>query len=289
MSFKFAVLDPRPIPAATEANDKVFVGPVFGIEVTVKALAERCIANLDHHGTGSTAETPSACEQAMAAELPPDGATLATVRADGDSVTTMAIFASRLAGRMVDAEFVSAVGHADRLGPKAGARDHRVVATMRKAADFKSPLEARVAWVQSILDGTNDPNEVAGLVRQRDAEFEVAKAASEVRLAADGRIAVVVSTHRFATNLGYEMAAVVVACNPEMAMDFKDPSKGTYKKFTVCRFDDHVSADFDDALRELQAVESGWGGRGDIFGSPQGVSSRFTIDEVVAVVEKYLK
>lgn len=287
MAYKFGIFDPR--PQGGEANEALLAqGPVFGIEVTIPALARRCVVNYDHHGVGSTAQTPSACEQVLAVALSPDGVALATVRADGDSVTAMAIFASRLAGRPVDAELVSAIGRADRLGPKAGERDPRVVAIMRKSADFKSPLEARVAWVQAVLAGTHDPAEVAELVRQRDAELHAARMASEVKLAADGRIAVIVSTHRFATNLGYEAAVVVVACNPEMEVDFKDPSKGTYQKFTVCRFDDHVPVDLEAALRDLQAMEPGWGGRGDIFGSPQGVSSRLTTDEVVAVVESHL-
>lgn len=43
--------------------------------------------------------------------------------------------------------------------------------------------------------------------------------------------------------------------------------------------------------KELQnlGLLAGWGGSPTIGGSPQGVSSRLTIDEVVAVVEKYLR
>lgn len=48
----FALLDPRPIPAAAEANDRVFnAGPVLGIEVTVPALAARCIGNIETPST----------------------------------------------------------------------------------------------------------------------------------------------------------------------------------------------------------------------------------------------
>jgi len=56
MAYKFAILDPRPIPAAIEANDKVFAsGPVYGVEVTVPALAKRCTFNLDPQHTGGDA------------------------------------------------------------------------------------------------------------------------------------------------------------------------------------------------------------------------------------------
>ena len=77
--------------------------------------------------------------------------------------------------------------------------------------------------------------------------------------------------------------------NPAMAVDFKDPSKGTHKKFTVCRYDSHVPCDLPAALAELQSLEEGWGGRGDIFGSPQGVSSKLSLEQVLEVVKKHLK
>lgn len=291
--FKFAQFDPR--PQGADVNNGIIATAadgrnLLGIEVTIPALAAKCIlGNLDHHGRGDTADTPSAVEQAMTAQLPSDGATLATVRADADSVSAMAVLASRFDGKEIDANLVSMLGEMDRLGPKVGRRDDRVLAIARKACDFKSTLEARVAWVQAVLARTYDKGEVATLVAARDIEFAQAKAASEVSLHADGRIAVVVSKHRFATNLGYEEASVVVAFNPEMEVDFKDVSKGTYRKFTVCRFDDHVACDLPSALAELQVLESGWGGRGDIFGSPQGVSSQLTIDQVVEVVAKHLK
>ena len=114
-------------------------------------------------------------------------------------------------------------------------------------------------------------------------------AASKISLVANNRIATVISSHRFATKLGYEHATVVVAQNPEMPVDFRDPSQGKYNKFTVCRYNAHTPCNLPAALIELQALENGWGGRGDIFGSPQGVSSTLTLDQVVKVVSKHLK
>jgi hypothetical protein len=96
--YKFALLDPRPIPAAVEANEKVFVtGPVYGIEVTVPALAALCIYNLDPQHSGGDAST-AAIEAALTEELPLAGTTLATVRADLDAVGAMAVFALRAEG-----------------------------------------------------------------------------------------------------------------------------------------------------------------------------------------------
>lgn len=287
---RFAQFDQR--PQGADANETIFAeapAGVFGIEVTIPALAARCIVNLDHHGVGDTAETRSACEQAMTCELPPEGVVLVTVRPDADSVTAMAIILNRSEGKAIDADLVSAIGRFDRLGPSAGRPSAVVSAIARKACDFKISLEARVQWVSDILAGDSKETEVAELVSAHDAELEAARAASHVTLCAEGRIATVVSTHRFATNLGYAEAQVVVAMNPEFPVDPKDSSKGTYRKFTVCRYDSHVKCDLPVALLELQQLEPGWGGRGDIFGSPQGVSSKLTLDQVVGVVAHHLK
>lgn len=287
--YQYQQIDPR--PAGKDVNEEIFSSssPILGLEVTLPQYAARCdLGNLDHHGPEDTELSPSACEQAIDFPLPPEGAKLITVRCDADSVTAMAVFAARFDGLSIDLDLVRKVGEMDRLGPRSGKRDDRVVAIARKAADFKVSLADRVAWVVSVLEGTHDPDEVRDLVAAREKEFDAARAASQVRLEADGRIAVVVSSHRFATPLGYELAPVVVAQNPVMPVDFRDPSKGTHVKYTVCRYDSHVKCDVAGALAELGKLEPGWGGRGDIGGSPQGISSRLSLDEVVEVIKKHL-
>jgi hypothetical protein len=319
MSYTFFVLDPRNLPVAVEANEKVFktpcgvcdhssgqidgltctycegtgLAPVFGIEVTVPALASRCRFNVDHHDTIDTAETPSACEQVLARRgrywLCEGEGVIVTVRPDADSVTAMAVMLNRSNDRPVDEKLIHAVGRFDRFGPSGGKPDIRVSATARKACDFKLTLEERVRWVADLLAGVDKTDEVAALVAAHDSELAAARSASELTLHADGRIACVVSTHRFATTLGYESASVVVAMNPVMVVDPKDASKGTYRKFTVCRYDSHVKCDLPAALVEIQKFEAGWGGRGDIFGSPQGVSSVLSLEQVIEVVSRHLK
>lgn len=296
--------DPR--AQGAEQNEKIFaLGRILGIEVTLPALAARCSdGNMDHHGPDSTSETPSACEQALEFGLPYDYVVgqdggprpgewplpvLATVRPDADSITAMAVIENRIGNRSIDRGLVAAVGRFDRLGPSAGKPEVRVSAIARKAMDFKLPLEERVAWVGDLLAGDSKETEVAALIAAHDSELEAARKASELTLHADGRIACVVSTHRFGTTLGYESASVVVAMNPAMPVDPKDPSKGVYRKFTVCRYDSHIKCDLPAALKELQALEAGWGGRGDIFGSPQGVSSSLTVEQVIEVVSRHLK
>lgn len=289
---EFFQFDPRPQGAA--ANDEIFnAGPVLGIEVTVPALAARCTGNLDHHGPGSNSETPSACEQALGMyEIIAAGKCplrLVTVRPDADSITAMAVIHNYYEGWGVDPSIVEDVGRFDRLGPAAGKPSQLITAIARKAMDHKISLEERVVWVGEIMTGADKRQEIAELCSAHDAELTAARKTSELTLHADGRIAVVVSTHRFATTLGYESAPVVVAYNPDMLVDPKEPTKGTYRKFTVCRYDSHVPCDLPKALAELQKIEPGWGGRGDIFGSPQGVSSTLTVDQVVEVVSRHLK
>lgn len=290
--YSYAQFDPRPV--GKEHNEDIFLkGDVYGIEVTVPGLAERCVINIDHHGPEDTADTPSAAEQAMSIEideLPPRGATLATVRPDADSVTAMAVLSLRDNGSTDwSREIVEAVGTFDRYGPSAGRPDDRAIAIARTAFNFSLSLEERVNFTRRILTGSVEEAEISDLVSRRDGELAEAAKASDVQLIADGRIAVVTSKHRYATTLGYELAPVVVASNPEMPVDFRDPEKGTYEKYTVCKYDDHVPADLNGALRELQEMEDGWGGRGTIFGSPQGVSSKLTLEQITEVVERYLK
>lgn len=96
-------------------------------------------------------------------------------------------------------------------------------------------------------------------------------------------LAVVESRHFFATTVGYMVAPVVVALNPE----FKQGSGEPYKKFTVCAYrSEH--ADIKSALAELALLEPGWGGSPTIGGSPQGVSSSLNIEEVIDVVKRHI-
>ncbi len=285
---KCVQLDPRPQGAG--GNEEFFRGNrVLGIEVTIPSLAARCIANLDHHGEHDTAETPSACEQALTKSLGNTGVIMATVRPDADSVTAMAVLARQLEGLSVDEDLIRAVGAFDRLGPAAGRPEDRVIAIARKAMDFKILLCDRVIWVADLIGGEDKSAEVATLVASHDADIAAARQASQIstRSSKGVMIASVTSTHRNATLLGYEAGQVVVAFNPTMAVDPKSPSAGTYEKFTVCRYDSHVRCDLPSALKELQALEVGWGGRGDIFGSPQGVSSTLVTAQVLEVVARH--
>lgn len=305
--FVFATLDPRNGHVAIEANDKVFASPVYGIEVTVPALAKRCIANIDPQHTGGDASR-AAIEDALVAELPPEGTTLATVRADIDAVGAMAIFSIRAKGESLESamERIGLVAAADKFarggysGPKplptrdnlwseesASAESSRSLAAIAAAVmDFKVPLTDRVGTMEKWLLTGEEPKQYRDSVEKERldmiAALETGKIKYETR--SGGKIAVVESTHRAATMVGYSLAPVVVALNPS----FKQGPGDAYKKFTICAFEAR-HADIKSALSELALLEAGWGGSPTIGGSPQGVSSVLTIDQVVEVVTKHLK
>lgn len=286
--FSFVQLDPR-----SGANNPKFH---LGVEVTVPRLLPSGVANLDHHGRGATMTTPTAVEQALTCELPVDGAVIATIRPDADSVGAMAVLANRGANRRCDERLVAAIAAVDKHGPLAvGFEDLRplTVAIARKASTAKIPLSERVAWVADLLagDSASHSEEIAALNREREEEFAKALQCSAVEMVAGGKVAVVESTHRYATEIGYQKAQIVVAYNPHMLVDFRDPSKGVYRKFTVCRYNEFVPVDLSIIRDELNALETArcddgliWGGQMNIIGSPQGRSSALTKEEVVGIV-----
>jgi len=305
--YNFATLDPRNIPAAVEANEKVFAKSVYGVEVTVPALAKRCTFNLDPQHTGGDANR-AAIEDALTTELPTDGSTLATVRADLDAIGTMAIFNLRAKGESLESamERINMVATADKFarggysGPKplptrsnpwdessATAESSRPLAAIASAVmDFKVPMSDRVSTMEQWLLTGDEPAQYRTQVEKERLDMITAMETGQIKSEkrSDGRIAVVESTHRAATSVGYSLAPVVVALNPSFKQGPGDP----YKKFTICAFEAKF-ADIKSALAELATLEAGWGGSPTIGGSPQGVSSTLTIDQVVGVVAKHLR
>jgi hypothetical protein len=360
--YTFAVLDPRNNPVAIEANEKVFAeGSVMGIEVTIPALAEKCLlGNVDpQHGNhretydngSGYMEATSSCfvpgESAiefvfrqielqnesskkgmwMGVMIPPEGSTLATIRPDLDSVGAMALLnilknaeADAISGSYEhllgcnpkgwkpSGEFmkrVQMIATADKFargeyaGPRSlpteenpwcegtsTAESSRPLAAIAAAiADFKVPFTQRVEWMENWLLYGNEPGsyrpqvecERAGMI----AALEMGIIKHEVR--AGGKLAVVVSTHRSITEIGYSLAPVIVALNPEFRFGSGEP----HAKFTICQYSTGY-VDLKSVFAELSALEASWGGSPTIGGSRQGVNSTLTIDQVVEVVSKYL-
>lgn len=298
-TYVFASLDPRPIPAAQESNDKVFsLGPVYGLEVTNPKLAARCVVNIDpQHGPQGTTES-SAIEAAMTVDLPPAGAVLATIRPDRDSVGAMAVLSLRLNGQEadIDHELVTAIGRMDALGPQA--RELEVVEAHRNeivAADYiclgrKHSLEEKVAWMSELLTGHVSDGVVLGFAEDVRTELEKAKATLEVARLTDN-VAFVRGNSPRGFEVGYATGAPIVAC---LAPNFLRPGAAEgeqpCQKWTIARY----SAAAPLAMAELKAAlnaaeeEFGgapeWGGPADLVASPQGRTPSAPPERILAAV-----
>ena len=289
-TYTFATIDPR--PAAREAAlADLAATPSFGLEVTVAELAEACsLGNLDPQHLGGNAEV-AAIEEAVTVTLPPSGSRLVTVRADADSVGSMAVLAMREDGVEITEGVLQRVGviadsdkHHSEWSPVAGVVPATVFDGLKaEVMNFRPTLEERVGLVRAWLetgDFAGSAETVAAVDRERS---ETVGLVGQVAAAAGGRIAVVESTSRFAVSAAYAVADVVVAVNPAFRFGGGDP----HRKVTVCQQRPGL-VDLAGVFKALGAVKEGWGGSPTIGGSPQGVSSQLTLDEVAQIVEEHL-
>lgn len=323
---KFALLDPRPTPEAAETNEKIFAsGRAYGIEVTVPALAARCVSNcvknLDdqHWGTnmGMTVidiiyvsfknmyEDEKEGFQLINNGKDFDDAILVTTHADLDSIGAMALIdigyqqakhmmkqGRDLLDRVIlisEAHKIAYAGWHPKPLPtsdnpwREGEGD--LAAMAAAIADSTVPLDERVATMKHWLLTGED------LMRYR---FQVEKdryglikaletGATKYETRCDGRIAVVESTHRSAITVGYSLAPVVIT----VGLAFELNGGESHQKFTICAFEAGF-VNIKAAIAELTTLEEGWSGSPAIGGSPRGVNSTLTIDQVVEVVERHL-
>lgn len=306
--YEFALLDPRNITVAAEANDKIFSNPkgVYGIEVTIPKLADRCAYNLDPQHTGSNADR-CAIEDAVFIELPEPGMTMVTVRPDMDAFGAMAVINLRknnediglAIDRIIKIAEIDKFSNSGYPGPKPlpdlenmwPEGDSETAAITAAMIDFKASATERVKLMEKWLMTGEEPTKYREQVESERADMVRAIESGEIEYVGisskdDGKIdlAVVRSTHRAATNVGYSIAPVVVAVNPEFKMGGGEP----YLKYTICAYE-QKNADIKAALVELNELEEGWGGSPTIGGSPQGVSSKLDLDKVVNIVSRHIK
>lgn len=286
--FQYFIIDPR--PANREAMVTALTATdVLGIEVTIPGLALLCNqGNIDpqHDGTG---RTTTAIEAALTAELPPEGTTLATIRPDLDSIGAMAVLRMRTVADRIDLRRVQLIADADRFanGPwHRGALDEAAINWELRGlgaivGDFKIPVEYRVHAVITYLQGGDVSTEA---IASAKAEWTKALEASVVSQLYD--LAIVVSPHRFAMEIGYAVAPVVVASNPAMRIAGGEP----HLKHTIAQWPGENKVNMAALLRELQGIEDGWGGNvaGGIIGSPQGIASTITTAELAKIVSRYM-
>lgn len=302
MNYSYVLIDPRPV--GKEANDKLFAeNRVFGIEVTMPQYAEQCYVNLDPQHTGGDSNT-AAIELAVDCSLPEEGSVLATVRADLDSIGSMAVIAMRAEGVALTPEAlerIEKIALSDKFA-KGGWPGKRPLPTINSLfeseldgelavigaaiMDYEVTLEQRVAWMEKWLLSGAEPDYIHKVVLEKVDMIQAIKSGEiDLTTSADGNIAVVISTHRAGTDLGYRLAPVVVATNPSFVFGKGEP----HIKHTICAFEAGKYADIKSALAELNELEPGWGGSPTIGGSPQGVSSILTTEQVVEIVAKHLK
>ena len=277
-----------PFKATAEASN--LSGNVLGVEVTVKALADRCnLGNLDHHGPGDTSATPAACEQAMWVDLPPIGTAIIGVLGDPDTLTAMAVLKCRSEGFMPPMAYIKPIGMIDRLGPHAcpsAMSLTRVQAIRAIAADRSMSTAQAVELIAKILEGSCDWSMINGMIEAHAAELAMIRDRVTYLEVLDG-ICAIESPDMGALSIGYEYADVIIARNPAMLLDRANPAAGTYTKYTICKRNEHVRRVLDyDALNAIEGAEGGrWDGRTTIGGSPQGFSSTLTFEQVAACLK----
>lgn len=292
MKYYHEVLDPRP-QARAEVLKLLASRSVLGIEVTIPELAAACCGNIDPQHTNGNPDR-AAIEEALTLDpLPSPGFTLATVRADLDSIGAMAVLELRANGNDLSDDAIDRIDRIAQLDKFAfgswrprslaeGDIDWELRGLAALISDFRRPLtervELKIDWLVSGL--------CAGLdmaVESARAAWRAARASSQVEVA-DG-IAVVVSTHRFAMDIGYALAPIVVASNPAMRLGGEP-----HLKHTVAVWPGSGALDVAGVLADLLAIEPGWGNvAGGVVGSPQGVASQLSTDEVLAVVRRHLR
>lgn len=296
MHFKHEVLDPRSTEEARTKNASLLGPKTLGVEVTIPELAAQCgLGNVDPQH--SEKKDRAAIEEIPSLPPLPDGCTVVTVRADLDSIGSMALLELIRDGEDISGavqERRTQIALYDRFaqgewpGPKMfpststpwpDGREYELAPIAAAVSDFKVSVGARVEMMREwLLHGT----EPAGYRARVDAErTEMIRSLENGMISAstdDGRLAVVVSKHRAAMTVGYSLAPVVVALNPEMPT-----TNGPIRKFTIAQYKEGY-VDMARVQSELNKLEPGWGGSRTIIGSSQKESSDMSMDDVSAIV-----
>lgn len=288
--YTYATIDPRPAAREAALADLATTSS-FGLEVTVAELDEECVyGNLDPQHLGGNVQL-AAIEEAVNCLLPPEGTRLVTVRADADSVGSMAVLAMRADGVELTEEVLARVGviaesdkHHSEWSPATGFVPATTFdAVKAEVMNFRRDIIERVgltrAWIET-GDFPGSGEAVTAVDRERS---ETVGLIEEVTTSMTGRVAVIESTSRFAVSAAYAKGPVVVAVNEEFSFN----GGPRHRKVTVCQNRQGL-VDLRAVFAALSETEPGWGGSPTIGGSPQGVSSVIPTDEIVRIVEEHL-
>lgn len=294
--YRFGLVWPSRHPKASETMS--LLGPrTMGIEVTDPDLAMQCgLGNLDPQHGGTEGDPLAAIEAALSHPLPPEDATLVTVRPDPDALGAMAVLHLRHLGAPLSGlrlRRIRQVAKWDRfdmgswhdwrkrnppLPERASLSDvggsPRAVAMLAAlASDTSRTIEERVlATARFLADGEQDRAAMASVAWFReDLRTAWNSGAIAVSHSPDPRIVSVRASHPGALRLGYRWAPVVIA----------EGQVGGRRKLTVAQFETGW-ADFTRLSRNLSGLEPGWGGSATILGSPQGASSGLSLEQMIA-------
>ncbi len=290
---------------------------VVGFEVTDEEYAAACVANFDPQHSGRRPDT--SCIDATTAfvcgEITP-----ATSLLDLDSLGAIAVL-----GIAVEAinQFdvfrddvlarIAMIGHADRFehGDWPGVRPLPNRASPWFESGGASETRPLAAMAMVVKDASLTNTEKAEMLKTwlltGQEPFGYRQLAEQERLSMIealergkillneihyGRLVTVVSTYYGALGVGYHLAPIVIANNPEFRFKDSEPhSKFTVAQFRLGYIDLSTALEL---LNELEAWARGiplddlsnrWGGSPTIIGSPMGESSRLSLDQVVQVVE----
>ena len=245
-----------------------------GVEITNPDLQIPGKPNIDHHGLGATANTPSAAEQAIAlkdSQLPERDARVAIQKPDADALTAVAVMANRVDKLPVNQRLVEAVGRHDRgIEVDAEGKPFKDVETLLSAlrSVARNPnvlINQRISAIRSLLAGTIPESSLHSRVASYKANRWMAEVHAEKTSRIDdivpGKLAFVQTPNEnwfTARQLGLERAPVAVIA----------AQNGAKTHFEVVARSGHPAGEhLGKALAELTKLEN-WGGRAEIFVSP---------------------
>lgn len=287
---------------------------LIGLEMTDKELASICERNIDPQHTDGAGDI--CCAKLIAEKAPEllgwfkkrdlDKVIFLTDRFDVDSVAAYVLADRYLKGEKVALnENIEAINTHDTAaglpwdGPKpiekAFNPDNKTGALAASIKIFML-TEKNIADVKGFID-TGEVDEKIMESYQASQQAIIAKVKSgEIKAEVIGGVAYVESSERAATDVGYALAPVVIAFNPEMPR----ADKTTYKKWTVAKklsIDENTAekngaapkyVDLNAVVAELAQIEQGWGGSYSLVASPKEQDSELDIHIVRQVVYSHL-
>lgn len=303
--YAFGLLDPRPIPLAKEANEKVFSqakNGVLGIEMTLPEYLEKCnLGNIDPQHTDGDI-TKAAIDVAVDMPVPEKDVLMVTVRPDLDALGSMALLNLRQKGLSLNDEVLARVKMIsisdtfangeweakplpDHNNIWAGVKNKELSAISAAVMDFKLPVNDRVKLIEEWLETGKEPSSYRDRVNKDRIDLVEMLERGDItyRTEFDGKVSLVTSTNIAGTSVGYSLSPVTAVTNPTFSFQGNTP----IVKHTICQYKLGY-VDLPAVLKELNEIEQGWGGSPTIIGSPQGVSSVVTQDKIAEIIGRHL-